>query len=202
MKEVFPITDTSIQLDQKDEISSGRSRIVYLHPFDDSKIIKINRNDGLQIDYNAKEYEAYEALSPKARALFVKCYGYVDTNLGKGLMFERIKHYNSDQTRIYTIQQLIEQKSPLINDELAVKVKDFLDVLTDEKIITHAMQLGNILVQCLPNNQVRVLGADCKIINNKEFIPVSSIFPFLIKCKLRRRAKRCLEPLLAALANK
>lgn len=198
----MPTSDTLIQLSSKDEISRGRSRIIYLHPHDDSKIIKINRNDGLHIDYNAEEYEAYNALSPKARALFVKCYGYADTNFGKGLMFERIKHYNSDQTRIYTIQQLMEQKSPLINDELAAKVKDFLDVLTGEKIITHAMQLGNMLVQILPNNQVRVLGADCKIINNKEFIPVSSIFPFLMKLKLRRRAKRCLEPLLAALAHK
>ena len=202
MREDMPTSDTLIQLDPKDEISSGWSRIVYLHPLDDSKIIKINRNDGLQIDYNAKEYKAYKALSPKARALFVKCYGYVDTNLGKGLMFERIKHYNSEQTKIYTIQQLIDQKSPLINDELVAKVKDFLDVLTGEKIITHAMQLGNILVQLLPNNQIKVIGADCKIINNKEFIPVSSIFPFLMKCKLRRRAKRCLAPLLSALANK
>ncbi len=194
------ISDTLIQLSSADEVGFGRSRIVYINPSDNNKIIKINRNDGLHTDYNAKEYEAYEALSPKARTLFAKCYGYVDTNFGKGLMFERMKHYNSDQ--IYNVRQLIEQKSPLINDELVAKVKDFLDVLTDEKIITHAMQLGNILVQCLPNNQVRVLGADCKIINNKEFIPVSSIFPFLIKCKLRRRAKRCLEPLLAALAHK
>ena len=177
---------------------SSSSRICYIHPLDNGKIIKINRPErkGRSIDFNAQEYEAYQAMSDRLKAFFPKCYGYIDTNLGKGLVFERIidcaeyedkaKHFPPILTK------LITSHSPLLTRELLDKLKEFFTLLEKEKICSNSLQPENIAVQTMENGNTRIISTDCKLTEHREFIPVCHI-PFFLKMKIRRRAKRTLD---------
>jgi len=177
---------------------SSSSRICYVHPLDSGKIIKINRAErkGRSIDFNALEFKAYQAMSDRLKAFFPKCYGYEDTNLGKGLVFERIIDYAEyeDKAKHFppVLAELIRARSPLLNRELLDKLKEFFALLEKEKICSNSLQIENIAVQTTKDGKTRIISPDCKLTEHREFIPVCRV-PFFLKRKIRRRAKRTLK---------
>jgi len=177
---------------------SSSSRICYVHPLDSNKIIKINRAErkGRSIDFNAQEYEAYQAMSDRLKTFFPKCYGYVDTNLGKGLVFERIIDYAEyeDKAKHFppVLAELIKAHSPLLNKDLLDKLREFFALLEKEKICSNSLQIENIAVQTTKDCETRIISPDCKLTEHREFIPVCRV-PFFLKMKIRRRGKRTLE---------
>ena len=177
---------------------SSSSRICYVHPLDSNKIIKINRAErkGRSIDFNALEFKAYQAMSAKLKTFFPKCYGYEDTNLGKGLVFERIIDYAEyeDETKHFppVMTKLIRARSPLLTKELLDKLKEFFTLLEKEKICSNSLQPENIAVQTMENGNTRIISTDCKLTEHREFIPVCHI-PFFLKMKIHRRARRTLD---------
>ncbi len=195
MKDTYP----HILLDKTYLLSdSSSSRICYIHPLDSNKIIKINRAErkGRSIDFNALEFKAYQAMSDKLKAFFPKCYGYEDTNLGKGLVFERIIDYaeHEDKAKRFPpiLAGLINTHSPLLTQDLLDKLKEFFTLLEKEKICSNSLQIENIAVQTMENGKTRIISPDCKLTEHREFIPVCRI-PFFLKKKIHRRAKRTLD---------
>jgi len=176
------------------------SRICYLHPQDSGKIIKINRTErrGKNIDFNALEFKAYQAMSDRLKAFFPKCYGYEDTNLGKGLVFERIidhaepKDKDGEKRFPPVLKRLINTGSPLLTQDLLDKLKEFFTLLEKEKICSNSLQAENIAVQTMENGEIRIISPDCKLTEHRELIPVCYI-PFFLKMKIRRRGKRTLD---------
>ncbi|MDN5130966.1 YrbL family protein [Aliarcobacter butzleri] len=85
-------------------IKKGTGRVVYLHPYDDSKIIKISIEKKLYRDQNIIENIYYNYLTKYGIPMnnIVKCYGYVNTNLGKGLVFDKVCDYTGIISKTYS----------------------------------------------------------------------------------------------------
>ena len=79
-------------LDKKSFISKGAFRYVYNHPADSNKIIKIDIQDK---NGNKREIEAYNKFNQSIKNFTPKFFGEIETNLGKGLIFEKIYDYDS-----------------------------------------------------------------------------------------------------------
>ena len=85
-------------------IKKGTGRVVYLHPYDNSKIIKISIEKKLYRDQNIIENIYYNYLTKYGIPMnnIVKCYGYVNTKLGKGLVFDKVCDYTGIISKTYS----------------------------------------------------------------------------------------------------
>jgi hypothetical protein len=113
-------------------LAKGGERLCYINPNDTTKVIKVldpniithNRQNDLEYTYYNLLYSKYDK---NTLLNIAKCYGWADTNYGKGLMFERIIDYNgqdSKHLRYYLRNHLLsEQQETLLLTEL----KEFLE---------------------------------------------------------------------------
>ncbi|RXK12365.1 hypothetical protein CP985_14515, partial [Malaciobacter mytili LMG 24559] len=81
-----------IILQNKDLLQKGSERACYEHPFDKNKIIKIVYNQKGKNNQNDQELYYYNFLNKQNIDYnnISICYGKIDTNLGEGLVFEKI----------------------------------------------------------------------------------------------------------------
>lgn len=92
-----------INLTKEFFIAKGGERECYIHPKDNSKVVKIIHRKGKNNEQNQLEYKYTNFLKSKNRSFehITKCYGFVDTNLGKGLVFDRVLDYTNDQSKSF-----------------------------------------------------------------------------------------------------
>lgn len=75
-------------------IGEGNERICFSYPGENDKCIKITKNKkGVRQEQSIVEMDYYDFLNKKNIPLthLPKCYGWVTTNLGQGLVFEKIE---------------------------------------------------------------------------------------------------------------
>ncbi|WP_201523731.1 YrbL family protein [Aliarcobacter butzleri] len=96
--------DKNVILSDNLFIKKGTGRVVYLHPYDNSKIIKISIEKKLYRDQNIIEniYYSYLFKCNIPMNNIAKCYGYVNTNLGKGLVFDKVCDYTGEISKTYS----------------------------------------------------------------------------------------------------
>ena len=124
-------------------LAKGGERFCFIHPEDKLKIIKtLNPELKIHNQQNELEYIYYEYLysNHKIEDLLniAQCFGWVDTNYGKGLMFQRILDYDGEQSkhlRYYLRNNFLskEQEHYLLNDLKIFLEKNnvlFIDVST------------------------------------------------------------------------
>lgn len=92
-----------INLTKEFFIAKGGERECYIHPKDNSKVVKIIHRKGKNNEQNQLEYKYTNFLKAKNRSFehITKCYGFVDTNLGKGLVFDRVLDYTNEQSKSF-----------------------------------------------------------------------------------------------------
>lgn len=124
-------------------LAKGGERFCFVHPEDKLKIIKIlnpelkkhNQQNQLEYDYYQFLYSNYNV---DDLLNIAQCFGWVDTNYGKGLMFQRILDYDGEQSkhlRYYLRNNLLskQQEEYLLNDLKYFLEKNlilFIDVST------------------------------------------------------------------------
>jgi hypothetical protein len=124
-------------------LARGGERFCFIHPEDKLKIIKIlNPELKTHNQQNELEYTYYEYLysNHKIEDLLniAQCFGWVNTNYGKGLMFQRILDFDGEQSkyfRYYLRNNLLskQQEEYLLNDLKFFLEKNlilFIDVST------------------------------------------------------------------------
>ncbi len=110
-------------------IAKGGERDCYIHPDDETKVIKVLHKEGTHNNQNKLEYSYMKYIKRKGVDLsFVTdCYGYVKTNLGKGLVFDRVLDYDGEPSksfRYYLANKLI----PLKEQEILInELKEYLE---------------------------------------------------------------------------
>lgn len=116
-----------ILLNENHQIAKGSERLCYLHPQDSSKIIKTIYHKLGTVDQNIIEYNYYKELNRQniAYTHIPKCYGFVTTNKGTGLIFDNITNY--DGTPAITIRNAIA------NQEITYEEIRASDLLNDLK---------------------------------------------------------------------
>ena len=126
---------------------------------DNTKVIKIIYSKGNHNQQNHLEfiYMNYLEKNKKDLSLLTRCYGYVKTNLGEGLVFDRVLDFDltpSKSFRYYLANKLIsisKQKELLKNLQVYLEQNDILFVDTS---------LTNIFCQKVTSNQFKLIIVD------------------------------------------
>jgi hypothetical protein len=95
-----------VLLDESLVLGKGRNKVVYIHPDNPERCIKIN-NEGTAFDhlYEMRYRKTRELLHLPPSSLLTKYYGTVKTNYGDGFVFERVCDYDGITSK--TIGELI-----------------------------------------------------------------------------------------------
>ncbi len=129
-----------------DELKLGRgtTRTCYLHPEREELCIKIMHYHS-KLKINDLEYKFYKKLERKRVFLkhLPKCYGFVETNLGKGLAYERVKSDYSDYAE--NLDQVIKQRL-LPKNKVISLLKDLENYCLDNVICMCDRGLRNIIL--------------------------------------------------------
>ena len=181
-------------------ISNGRYRQVYIHPQDETKLIKVE----LPIE-RALQNKAVSNLTKARRALrslisskyvltgheremlgiaelcrkaisdhhfFVKYYGETQTNIGRGLIFQRITNFY--QGRIYKLSEYLNENKHIKDDHLRHAVETYFDLLLKNSIYIYGGEKENIGVIRDEFGNLSVKTFDFKLYTNKAFIKLGS----------------------------
>lgn len=133
-------------------LAEGGERICYLDPSDGSKIIKIEKVSETSNQQNELEYKYYKHLEKKGIDFthIAKCYGWIETNQGKGLSFERIVDYNggnSKHFREYLRNNLLTQET---EEKLLFELENYL--ITNEVVFIDVSTVNLFCQQTTPNS--------------------------------------------------
>lgn len=137
-------------------LARGGERDVYIHPYDNSKVIKIVFVKGKHNNQNELDYQYAQYLKKKNVDFshITKCYGWINTNLGKGLIFERIENYDKTQIRSFSYYT----KHNILNKKVASKLLSQLKkYLFTNNILFIDASLSNIFCQKISNNKFKLI---------------------------------------------
>jgi hypothetical protein len=137
----------------------GRS-IVYIHPDDPNKCVKIDKKKKKKRRIFNKKFGLYERevnfykthSHINLEHHLPKCYGIVKTNKGPGLCYELIRNDNGEIS--YTLKEFIKKNG--ITYELKEKYNEIIKYFIKNKIYPGDANSRNILVQ-MKNNDISKL---------------------------------------------
>jgi membrane carboxypeptidase/penicillin-binding protein PbpC len=138
-----------IQLDDSLLLGTGSERHCFRHPHDSSLCIKLQhrikfKGTRQRICQNENEFRFYTYLQKRIKSWvhIPRCYGWVDTNKGKGLVFDLIQNSNGEV--LPTLEKQID--SGLISKEEALQqVKYLQEYLISNGILLRTLYLGNLI---------------------------------------------------------
>lgn len=191
-----------IILKDTDLIATSKTRHCYLHPDTSDKVIKIivdPQDEKKRMDANMKEWCYYERLKKMSIDLnFIPTYyGFVPTNLGRGLMSECVRDYNGNVS--VRLQEIVSHNVQYDLDEIKHKLDIFTQRLIKYNIQLFDLNRFNLLIQVTKAGTYNPISIDVKgPYNNNEFIPFSTYIPYLSRKKLIRRSKRLLNIITTA----
>jgi hypothetical protein len=120
------------------------------------------------------------------------CYGFVDTNLGPGLMCDCVRDHDGEISK--TLFQISHGDYQYDIRKIEIALTSFVDNLIVNNIQLFDFSLPNIVIQVIADGRYHPVAVDLKgRFNNREFIPVATYIPFMSRRKLARRGKCLLE---------
>lgn len=140
--------------------AQGSERNCYIHPLEPSKIIKLVFNQKEKSsNQNNVEYKYYQYLEKKGIDFshLSKCHGWIDTNLGKGLVFEKIVNYdgsNAKSLRFYIQNKLLKKEQ---EEQLLDELKHYL--IKNTILFADATSV-NVICQKIETNKYKLVIID------------------------------------------
>lgn len=149
----------NIILEEKNLLGKGRERACYINPNDNTKVIKVVYRTSQKLNQNELESEYLKFLEKKKIPLhhLSKCYGFLDTNLGKGYIFDRVLDYTGKGSISFKDMVLNEVLSSKVEKELLEELKDYL---LKNNIIFVDIALSNIFCQEVSSNHYKLIISD------------------------------------------
>ncbi|BFU76837.1 PhoP regulatory network protein YrbL [Arcobacter sp. 15-2] len=141
-------------------IAKGSGRACYIHPEDSTKVIKVTYSEeGISNDQNFIDYEYSKYLRKHKKNLsnLVLSYDFIKTNLGDGLVFDRIMNY--DQSSVKSFRYLLAKKIITVEEQkkLLTELNEYLE---KEDILFIDNSLTNILCQKDKENNYKLMIVD------------------------------------------
>jgi hypothetical protein len=199
-------THSVLSLQGLEPFGRGGKRECYVHPDDPLRCVKVNRvgyepatlwkraswfrrwrKSEEQFDKNYRDWEVLDRLEaerdPAIWKHLPRCYGWVETDLGRGLMIELIRDPDGQISRSF--------KDYLWNsgyDERARKAVDEFAAYWDAfPIPTRTLVLYNFAAQIQPDNSLRLVFIDG--MGDTEFLPLGRISQTLARWKSARKLR-------------
>lgn len=135
---------SEVKLNDSLLLGKGNERLCYLHPDDPTKIIKIAHKHQNGRNQNKLE-EIYARYLEKKGVSFdhiTRCYGSVDVDGEKGVVFERV--VNSDGSASRTFTDMVKQHRISLEEAQAL-LDDLRNYLVDNTILFVDVSLDNIM---------------------------------------------------------
>ena len=168
-----------ISLLQQKPFAKGGKRQIYVHPDDEEKCIKIwlpgcepqtlkkqaklskrLRKSVRSFDENRNDWETLRQLEkkegPQVWAHIPKCYGYTETDLGPGLVFELLKDHNGLISR--SILDLLWESGE--REKFAAAIDDFKKFWHEYPVPSRQLDLYNISAQEVAPGKYRLVLID------------------------------------------
>lgn len=174
-------------------IARGGERACYIHPKDSTKVVKIVFANEGHNRQNELEYTYYCYLARKQIAYthITKCYGYIATNYGLGLVFERVLNHDDSPCRSLRYAMAYH----LINEKLQHELLEELRIyLNTQNILFVDTSLTNIFLQEYTPNQFRLIivdGLGAKRVGLKSWLYRHS--HFYLRYKITRQWTKCMK---------
>lgn len=200
--------------------SQGGNRLIYIDPRDNNRCIKVLRADRLPqtkrqeksfpsnlkplsaFDDNLEEFNNFQwienHIGDEAFLLIPRCYGFVETDHGRGIVTELIK--DSDGKISISLKQYVWQQG--FDTQLQQALKSFQDQWHQLGMPSRNLLLHNIVVQMEHDNISRLVVIDG--LGWPDILPVASWFKSIARSKAKRKADRlnqAIERLLEKQAN-
>lgn len=172
-----------IKLSESLYIAQGTNRACYIDPNNSNRCIKVT----ISKDYSEsqKEIKYYRFLENQniSWEFISKYHGSIETNLGKGEIFDLIKDYddNISKTLFYYIKK--EEYSHEIPKYILL-LKQLRKYTINEKIIIKDLNTKNIICQRIDKNNLKLIFID-GILNN-DYLYYSNYSSFLSTKKLNK----------------
>ncbi|OCL87906.1 hypothetical protein AAX26_01003 [Aliarcobacter thereius] len=144
-------------------LARGGERDCYIHPLDDSKVIKIIYQENGLSSYNGKrneiDYQYFRFLEESKMSFsnISKCYGYIDTNLGKGLIFDKVNDYTGTTSISFLDIVKLKKLSIKQEKELILELKEYI---FKNNILFIDYELDNVLCCEYEQNKYRLIIID------------------------------------------
>ena len=145
----------NVYIDKKLYLSCGKRRNVYIHPKDNNKIIKINKenyiwNNNME-NFRSYMFMPYLKYTPKN-------HGLINTNLGIGIVYQLVRDYdgNISKPAFYYLQKNKYEKQIL---EQYQKIKKYFYNDYD-LVIENCNKYKNCLVQIVSKNEIKIVIVD------------------------------------------
>ena len=155
----------TLQLARMEPFARGGNRLCYVHPENPARCIKVRRPDFTledrrrkkgfpknlrplsAFDDNLEEQEVMKALEThygdRVFRHVSRCYGFVETDMGKGLMSELIR--DGDGRISQTLKKYLWDFG--LTPEITLKIKELTDFWASERVPSRDLLLHNIVVQ-------------------------------------------------------
>jgi len=196
-----------LAIDETKRIATGKWRTVYLHPLDDTKVLKLHRRDNSpaarrarhwytrllptrRYDANARDRRLYRRLAARAPAVLERVsavYGFVDTNQGPALMAEHVRDADgrtSESLRRHVARNGLDGILPLLDD--------FFETLAAHHVPVEDPTYHNILVR-KDAQGISLILVDG--LGDPTLIPYKTLFKGLNRDKLMRKKGRLIARL-------
>jgi len=211
-----------IKLSSIGAFSSGGNRLCFIDPSDDNRCIKLARPDRTPekkraakafpgnlrtLDYfdeNVCDMYVYEhietANGQSVYQVVPRCYGYVETSLGRGLSFEMIR--DSDDKISLTLQQYVWQFG--WTDTLTKSIKQFQSLWQELAMPSRNLLLHNILVQQIHHSDYSEIHRLVVIdgLGWPDIIPLAYYIRPLARFKAKRKSERLIGAVNQLIAKK
>ncbi|WP_419767112.1 YrbL family protein [Arcobacter sp.] len=190
---LFLSNDFSHQLNDDLLIAKGGERACYLHPDDNTKVVKSLFIQGSHNNQNKLEYIYMNYLKNKKKDLFhiANCYGYIKTNKGEGLVFDRILNY--DNTPAKSFRYMVANKI-LSLDEQKILLDELKNYLQENQILFVDTSLTNLFCPQIQKDKYKIIivdGLGAKRMGLKFWLYRNS--KFYTKYKIKRQWEKFLE---------
>ncbi|RXI28674.1 YrbL family protein [Aliarcobacter trophiarum] len=110
-------------------VARGGERDCYIHPLDSTKVIKVLYiNNKINRNQNTLEYKYFKFLEKQNVPLshITKCYGYIDTDLGEGLIFDRVYDYDGKTSMTFLDIIIKNRLTKDVRDKMVEELKEYL----------------------------------------------------------------------------
>lgn len=137
-------------------VGVGRHRACYIHPEDASKCIKVVHNPGEHAFQEIKrELAYYKHLESylKDWSGLPRFYGEVETNLGRGFVYDRIVDFDGRPSQ--SIEQRYNQNNlNQLHEELSRLIDRLRRYLWDNRIVTMSIKPYNVLCHRISESEI------------------------------------------------
>jgi len=202
-----------IKLKDRQEVASGQDRVVYIHPENPAKCIKIPRVvpekgeyrvsnfwewlflasrcfDRRYLNYNFVDQQYYRHLSrrndPAVYRHIPRCYGSVETDLGTGLVFDYIR--NEGGGICQSLKEYTDAIDRTGDRQLKDALEDFMKWQLQQAVLLREMAYINTLVQKRLDGSIKIYHIDA--VGCVDLVPLAIYAKWFARIRIKSKIFR------------